>query len=194
MQFARLFEWSMVRDNGTGLGRAAKDPIRSSDGLPYLQGQWISICGDLVQDGATFSGYLSREVEQVSTSSNASYVGPVEDGTASFIRDIQDSGKRMASVAALAGRPVRYAVCSGTRWDNRLVLVPDFVNHGIDRGGPQRTWIAFEHQCPNYTARVSLDITPSGALAIPCPEVPISSIGRWHRCMKICPRRLSCAF
>jgi hypothetical protein len=167
MQFARLLEWSMFLDNGTDLGRAGKDPIRSSDGLPYLQDQWIPTCGNLVKESATVSGYLSREVEKLSTSSNASYVGPVEDGTASFIRDIQDSGKRMVSVAALAGRPVRYAVCSDTRWDNRLVFIPGNSDNGIKQGGPQRTWIAFENQCPNYTARVSLNITPSGALATP---------------------------
>jgi hypothetical protein len=191
MQFARLFEWSMMGNYSSDLGQAVEDPIQSSDGLPYLQDQWIPICGDLVKEGATFSGYLSREVKKLSTSSNASYVGPVEDGTASLIRDIQDSGKRMVSVAALAGRPVQYDVCSGTRWDNRLVWLPDFGSHGIDRGGPQRTWIAFENQCPNYTARVSLNITPSGALGMPPHEAHISSIRLWHRCMKVCQRRLS---
>jgi hypothetical protein len=173
IQFARLFQSTMV----TAQTNRALEMVfwkNSSDNLKYPRVESIPSCSDLMKDSASFSGFLSREFREVTTSNDVTATNPSVGGTAALIRDIQESGKRRVSIAALAERPVQYTVCSGTRWNNKEV-VPFIHRHlgeyGVDKGGLQYTWIAFENSCPNFTALVTVDVTEAGAFS---PVKPIS--------------------
>ena len=163
MEFARLYETTLAQqadNNGDTLSK----PSKTLDTRP--------VCDDLVRDASTDEGFRTRVLDAV--------VGPegplVADSasaneTAALVASLRGSGKRRTAISALAGRPVRYAVCSADTWDNSLVLDAE-AGHGENAGGRQLTYIAFLNTCPDYDARITLEIVPAGAAAAACSSQP----------------------
>lgn len=158
MQFARLYEMTLrdLRQN---------TPVHVGASAPSTTLHTRPACNHLVDDLVSDQPASARVLETVVGSENPALASPFpSNDTSPLIEAMRGSGKQRTAIAALAGRPVQYAVCSAVKWDNTRTIAP---RHGTGEndGGPQLTYIAFLNSCSDYDARVKLDIVPAGASA-----------------------------
>lgn len=154
MEFARLYE--------TTLRQVREDSDDGTLPSPPTTLQTRPACDRLVEDLASNKNYRARVLDAVVGPEDPALANaPAANDTAALVEAMRENGKQRTAVATLAGRPVQYAVCSTDTWDNTLVI--NTPGNGKDEGGRQLTYIAFLNSCPDYDARVKLDIVPAGA-------------------------------
>jgi hypothetical protein len=111
MQLARLFERTLDQKDGNDdceastPGNVTVPPDRTTPCCQHL----------MLSEAQASESYIRREVDAIMSSNTVITASPDMTGTAALIGDLQDAGERAVAVSLLAGRPVQYAVCSGTR-------------------------------------------------------------------------------